>query len=489
MPIFRFLKKTVDSMIGVRQFYEPGGYLHLWRIGWPLILLSSSNTIMLITNRAFLAWSSPNEVAASMPAGQMFFTLMAFFLITTGFTATIVAQFHGAGNRTGCVKATWNGFYFGTIFALLLTLILPAGGDWIFMHNGHDPDIASLESEYFTAMVPCAAFACMETAFLSFFTGRGKTVLVAVIKVAGCLVCVPLNYMLIFGEFGLPRLGILGGGLANSIANFCTFAAAFLCFLLVNQKEYATRCYTRPEWEYLRKLLFFGTPAGFQTFIRNAAFAIVIMLIGSLGKEALTATSIAVSINMLGAMPMIGLMDATSIVTGQCIGRRLLTAANRVAVRSFRMVALWMSLAAVFYVFFPDVLIQIFGVRGGDAGGINMSQVRSNTIMILQLAVIFNYLDALRFMLMGNLRGAGDTKIPLLISIGTSWFFQLPGTILLVWFFHSSLHAVWILLSVYIGLDALLMYWRKRTGAWRNIKVVDLPPASPDEEAALSREI
>ena len=75
-----------------RQFLEPGGYREIWRIAWPLVVLNASNTVMMITNRVFIARSSPEEIAAAMPAGQMFFTLMAFFLITTGFTATATAS-------------------------------------------------------------------------------------------------------------------------------------------------------------------------------------------------------------------------------------------------------------------------------------------------------------------------------------------------------------------------------------------------------------
>ena len=105
------LWNSFAAMFSRRQFLEPGGYLEIWRLAWPLIILSASNTVMMVVNRIFLAKNSPEEIAASMPAGQMFFTLMAFFLITTGFTATVVSQYYGAGNRDGCVRTAWNGFY------------------------------------------------------------------------------------------------------------------------------------------------------------------------------------------------------------------------------------------------------------------------------------------------------------------------------------------------------------------------------------------
>ncbi|MBS1370035.1 MAG: MATE family efflux transporter [Lentisphaeria bacterium] len=465
-----------------RQFFEPGGYREIWKIAWPLVVLNASNTVMMITNRVFIAQSSSEEIAAAMPAGQMFFTLMAFFLITTSFTATIVAQYHGSRDSAGCVRAAWNGFYFGTAVAALLAFLLPAGGFWIIMHNGHSPLIAMHEADYFVAMAPCAGFTCMETALLSFFTGRGKTALVAGIKVTGCIVSIPLNYILIFGKFGLPALGILGAGLANSFANLCTLLIAMAFFLSVRQSEYPTRSNKKLEWKFISKLLRFGMPAGFQTFLRNAAFAVVVMMIGKLGDEELAATSIALSINMIGNMPMIGLMDATSVITGQYIGRRRLLVVEHISGRSWRMLMCWTLTMGILYVLAPELLIRLFGSRNSSSATMNMPEVIDYAVTVLRYAAVFNILDATRFIAMGSLRGAGDTTVPLWIGMATSWLIQIPGTVLLVYVFHASIGAVWALITFYIAVDAALMVWRRRSGAWKKIKLIDLPPASPEKE-------
>ena len=475
-------KNGLTRYFSFRQFHEPGGYLEIWRIGWPLILLNASNTIMMITNRIFLARNSPEEIAAAMPTSQLFFTMMAFFLVTTGFTATVVAQSHGSRDRAGCVRATWNGFYFGVMVAALLAVALPVAGRWIFLHNGHDPRIAGYELEYFTGMSACAGFTCMETAFLCFFTGRGKTQVVAFIKGFGCLLCIPLNYLLIFGAAGLPALGILGAGIANSMANFVTMLMAFCFFFFTPQREYPTRSCREMKWEYIRKLLFFGTPAGLQTFIRNVAFAIVVMMIGHIGNEPLAATSIALSVNMIGTMHMIGLLDATSIATGQYIGSGRLLVAERIAGRSFRMFLLWLILPSFFYIFCPELLIHLFSSNQSGVTGMRFDVIASQVKVILLMAVFFNIMDGLRFITLGSLRGAGDTKVTLCIGLATSWLLQIPGTILLIYVFNASVTAVWAFLSFYIAVDAFFMLLRRRSGAWKTIRVIDLP--APQTETA-----
>ncbi|MBQ7404279.1 MAG: MATE family efflux transporter [Lentisphaeria bacterium] len=466
------IMKILRGWLGKEAFRGECGYGEIWHIAWPFIILNAANTVMMVTNRVFLSKHSPEEMAAAMPAGQLFFTFMILFLITTGFTATIVAQYHGAGDKINCIRAAWNGFYFSAGISFLLCFAFPLAGPFIFARNGHDPIIAALESEYFSAMAPCAVLACLETPLFSFFTGRGKTKVLAVIKGTSCILSIPLNYLLVYGKFGCPELGILGAGLANTIANFYSFLAILFCFLLVDQSEYPTRSRKEFRWEFVKKLLLFGTPAGFQGFLRNVGFAITVMMIGRLGNEALTATSIALCINMVGNMPIFGMSDATGILTGQFIGKKDLKTAGSIFWKAFRMLLPWLSITAVLYLLEPEFLIDLFG-SDNSSGEINMVKTVEYVKFILLMAAFFNFFDAIRFLLMGALRGAGDTKIPLLIGIGTSWGIQMPGTILLVMVFGSTIEQVWILLTCYIAIDALLMLWRRGTGAWKKIKIIE----------------
>ena len=144
-----------------------------------------------------------------------------------------------------------------------------------------------------------------------------------------------------------------------------------------------------------------------------------------------------------------------------------------------------MLLAAVFYLFFPEVLIRIFGSRARGEVGMDMALVETQVKTILQLAVVFNLFDALRFITMGSLRGAGDTRVPLLIGMATSWLIQIPGTVLLIYVFEATIGQVWSLITFYIIVDAALMVWRRRTGAWKKIRVIEhpAPPVEEDSDA------
>ena len=179
--------------------------------------------------------------------------------------------------------------------------------------------------------------------------------------------------------------------------------------------------------------------------------------------------------------PQCGSLDAGYSGFGtEFIEAEVSNVANRIAGRSLRLLFVWMLTASLFYIFAPELLIRLFSSHNASSTGMNFEQVTANVISILHWAVIFNLLDGTRFITMGSLRGAGDTRIPLLIGMATSWLIQIPGTILLVYVIHATVSEVWMLITFYIFIDAALMLWRRGTGAWRRIKVIELPAAGGD---------
>ncbi|MDD5698377.1 MAG: MATE family efflux transporter, partial [Victivallaceae bacterium] len=321
-------------MFTKKSFIEPGGYLQILKVAYPLIILSAGNTIMQFADRAFLAYNSTEDVAAALPAGILYFTLFCFFLVTTNFTGALVAQFFGARDLVSCVRACWTGFYFALLAGCLIVFLLPVLGDSIIQRGGHSPEIIAREMEYFRALGPSGAFACLGAAFFAFFSGRGKTAYVATINTLGCMLNILLDYLLIFGHWGCPALGIYGAGLATSLAALFSFLCIAIVFLGQNQRRLPTRRYRSFRLEYLKKLFGFGTPAGIQVLCDVGAFTLVIFLIGHLGQTALATTTITLAINQIVFLPLLGFSDAVSIIAGQFIGMNKPDTAKKCAYRA-----------------------------------------------------------------------------------------------------------------------------------------------------------
>ncbi len=459
------------SYFGRRHFEEPGGYFEIWRISYPLMIMSASHLIMQFTDRSFLAVNSTEDVAAAFPAGILYFTLFSFFMVTTNFTSALVAQFFGARNNDACVRAAWSGFYFAVGAAIFIGYIVPHIGHLLLTNSGHAPELISRELDYFNSMIPCGAFICMSEPFFAFFSGRGQTKFVAVVNIAACALNLVLAYMLIFGNFGAPPLGIYGAGTATTLASMFSFVCAITGFLCVNQKLFATRTNRAPEWAYIKKLLSYGTPAGLQVLFDVGAFTIVTFMIGHLQAAALAATTIALTINQFSFGPLLGFTDGTSIVVGQNIGRGHKDTAEKSAYRAWRMAAVYMILAAAVYLFLPTPLISIFSPKHGGSL-IDFKDVLEIGKMILMFAAVFNFFDATKFIFMGALRGSGDTRAVLMISIICSWGILVPGICILVLVFKCSIITIWAYITFATLIESCIMLWRFKSGKWRKIELI-----------------
>ena len=167
-----FSPKTLKGYVSRRHFLEPGGYLELWRVAYPLIIMSASLTVMQFVDRMFLAWHSPEDVAAALPSGILYFTLFSFFSVTIGFTSAVVAQLYGAKEYVSCVRAAWSGFYVALAAGLWIALVYPLIGNFFMEHSIQiDPDIIERQKEYFRGLRFSGVFVCLSAPLFAFFSG------------------------------------------------------------------------------------------------------------------------------------------------------------------------------------------------------------------------------------------------------------------------------------------------------------------------------
>ncbi len=450
---------------------KEGGYLEIWRIAYPLIIMSASNTIMQFCDRKFLALNSTEDVAAALPAGVLTFTLFSFFMVTVNFTSALVSQYFGKQDKAACVRSVWNGFYFGLFAAAIILFIIPWIGLTIINMGGHSGELLTRERSYYISMIPSGAFVCLGGAFGAYFSGQGKTGYIAVVNVFSCLVNIGLDYIMIFGKLGCPAMGIAGAGIATSIATFLSFAILMLLFLTRNQEQYPTRKHREFRMEYIKRLLKFGTPAGLQCFLEVGAFTTLSFLIGKIGQTEMAVTTIVLSIDTLSFLPLLGLGDATSIVSGQYIGRGKRKIVWSIAARSWIIATCYMTISGLIFVLFPEWLIGQFAPA--KSGSIDFDTIVQLGRTILICAAIFNFFDATKFVFMGALRGAGDTRMILIICVSCAWGLMIPGILIIILVLKMSLAAVWIFMTFHLGIEATMVFFRFLSGRWKNINMIE----------------
>ncbi len=447
-----------------------GGYLELLRVAYPLIFMSASHVIMQFADRKFLSQNATADMAAALPSGILFFTLFVFFTATCGFTSTMVAQWYGKGNPKECVRSVWAGVWFAAGAGVIIVTVLP----WIaaqLLRWSLSPTLLPRALDYLKGLIPSGAFMCLSMPFFAFFSGRGKTPVVAAINIFICAANILLNWLFIFGKCGFPKWGIFGAGVATSLSGFCGLAVAVGLYLAFDQRKYPTRRYRKFNLVRIGKLVRFGMPAGMQVLSDLGCFSGIILIVGQLGDTAVAACSIAFTVNNLSFLPLTGVADATAILAGQYIGKSELGTAARIPGRGLRIALSYMLLTAILYLGFPEWIAHCF--RPGDgADGMDFAAVVRETRWVLMTAALWNFADCFKFVCGGLLRGAGDTRALMLINLFCSWVLVIPGILLLVFVFRPPVAMVWAYLVLTSTIEAYLVRRRCRVGKWRQIGLV-----------------
>jgi MATE family multidrug resistance protein len=458
-----------------------GGYRELLITAAPLILSTASWSLLQFIDRMFLTWYSPEAVAASMPAGIVNFTFTCLFLGTASYVGTFVAQYYGAGENHRIGKSLWQGIYIA-LFGSALIFILGFAAEPIFRFVGHDAEVQRLEVIYFKILCFGSLGPITSSVFSGFYSGRGKNWPVMWISFISAGVNIVLDYIFIFGHFGFPEMGITGAAIATVIAGFTPIVIyGVLVFGREHNLNFGTLSGYKFDGDLFRRILKFGFPSGVHMFIEVAGFSGFLLIVGRLGTTELAATNIALNINSIAFMPMIGFGIAISMLTGQNIGRGSVNIAERVIWSGFQLCFVYMSLIALTYFFFPEIYIFPFAAKADPEGFV---LIREFTIILLKFVAIYSIFDTLNLVFASAIKGAGDTRFVMMMGFFLSLLLLVIPSYIAVVVMGRGLYTAWGIASLYISLLGFSYLIRFLSGKWKTMKVIEhvpvLPSSCPD---------
>lgn len=462
-----------------------GGYREMWRIAMPLILSMGAYTLMQFCDRVFLSRYSSVAIQAALPGGILAHTMICLFQTIAGYSSTFTAHHHGARQPFHCIHSTIQGLWMALASWPLILLLTPLG-IWLMSISGHTPEVFAAEKKYFTILMVTGILPVLNTAVGGYFMGIGQTRVNFIASLIGCLLNILLNYVMIFGHWGCPELGIAGAAYATALSAFVIFAIQMVLFLRIRDVRTYSEDRRRsmengipsidPSWPrilapdrfLLTRMLKFGTPVGFQTLLDLASFSLFVLLAGRMGDVAQAASSITLSINHLAFAPLLGFAMAASTMVGQHQGAGNPLAARKAGWTALKMGLIYMVLIGATFILFPRGYFELFSPK--DAS-FTPDELLTIGRKMLILVTIWGLFDTTSLILAGALKGAGDTRFVMIYMAINAWAVFVPGALLLTWFGFGIL-ALWIWFTAYVCFFVVGIWIRWQRGTWQKIRLI-----------------
>lgn len=458
------------SRVTWRQFWNgPGGGGEVLAVAYPLVLSHVSYTVQTFADRLFLTWYSPEAMAGAVAGLFTVYGVVGLFQATGEYLTTFVAQYHGAGKPERIGAAVWQGIYLALAAGLVIALLSPLNR-LLFSAAGHGAALVENEVLFSGILLRGSAATILMVTLASFFSGRGETRTVLVVNVVSCVVNVVLAWVLIFGKAGFPALGVAGAAWAVVLAQVlgCILYLA-LIFSGSHRVRYALGNW-RPEPRLLLRILRYGLPAGLQYSLELFSFALFLLIVGRLGTVELAATGIAFNLNALVFIPIMGLALGVSAVVGRHLGAGNPEAAERSTWSGFGLSLAFMLVCCALYLFAPGALVAPYAAGADPTAFAHVGELAR---VLLRFVAFYSIFDMMNLVFSGGLKGAGDTRYPMTVTIVLVIFVMLVPAYVLCVPLGRGIFTAWACVTAYAALGGPLMLRRFRRGAWKSLRVIE----------------
>jgi MATE family multidrug resistance protein len=427
----------------------------MFALAAPLVLTELGWMAMGIVDTMFVGRVSASAIGAVSLGTNIFYAIAIFASGLLLGLDTLVSQSFGAGDLDDCRHSLVSG-----VWLALLLVPCVMGGVWLFVPVfamfGINPDVLRDTAPYIRALnwsaPPLLLFFCLRRYLQSI--GVVRPILITLITAN--LVNVAGNWIFVFGNLGAPRLGAEGSGWSTCISRLYMLVA--LMFVILRRDPRVLTVSWRVDFRRILRLLRLGLPAAGQIGLETSVFATVTMMIGKLSSSVLAGHQIALTVVSTTFMIPLGISSAAAVRVGHAIGRRNPQEAARSGWTALAFGAGAMSLAALTLLIFPRAIARLFTPD---------TAIIAAAAPLLRVAAFFQLFDGLQVTATGALRGAGDTRTPMLCHFAGYWIIGLPLGALLC--FHYSLGAagLWMGLSAGLILIGIVLFWFWRHTALR----------------------
>lgn len=431
------------------------------KLSVPVILGMLGHTFVQFADNIMVGQLGTAELAAVSLGNSFVFIAMSLGIGFSTAITPLVAEADGAGNKQNAKSALKHGLVLCTILGFSLFLLILLAKPLMYLMEQPE-EVVELAMPYLDlvafSLVPLIVF----QAFKQFSEGLSQTRYPMYATILANVVNITLNYLLIFGTFGFPKLGIVGAAWGTLISR--VVMVFYLWMLLKNKKkfhDYVTGFNLKNiEKRVLRKIISLGFPSALQMFFEVAIFTAAIWLSGVLGKNPQAANQIALNLSSMTFMFGMGLGVAAMIRVGNQKGLKDYTELRRIAQSIFFLTLLLEIVFALLFLLGRDWFPTLYLDVDDRMNFTDNTEVIILASQLLLVAAFFQISDGIQVVVLGALRGLQDVKIPTFITFVAYWLIGFPISYYLG--LHTSLESVGIWVGLLTGLtaSAIMLYIR-----------------------------
>lgn len=458
---------------------ENGGRIQFYRkmlyIAFPVMIQNLISIGLNLIDTLMIGKLGVDELAAVGAANQIYFIFsITCFGIYSG-ASVYTAQFWGAQDIRSIRKIIGIDYLMGGTLAILFMVIGGVFSPYILQLFVRDPRVIAIGVQYLRIVCPSYIFAALS--FTMSFNSRAIQRLTGptIINAIALFINTALNYCLIYGNFGFPRLGVRGAALATFTARACELIA--ITIYVYHDRSHPLAASIKELLSFSRELYFRVMKTVLPVVVSESSWSVAtsayFAAYGILGASAFAVAQVSAVVNEFSQSIYFGIGNALAVIIGEKLGQGRIHEVEKDASRILRVVMVLNLIVTVALILARDIIANFYAFDAGT------TQLLKDTLFVWALFLSPKMIAYI--MICGIFRAGGDTRFCMIVDLIGDWVFGLPLAFLSVTLFSLSLPWASALVSATAFIKVILCWWRYRQRSWAQV-LIDVPGAETNDK-------
>lgn len=433
-------------------------FKQIMTIGLPIMIAMSTGNILTLADTIMVGRLGKEAMAAAGVSGFAITLIFATFMGLASAVQAITARRAGEGRIKEATHSIHAGLALAVGGGIVLSAISIPLVPIFFPYLSKDPNVIELGVPYMQVNLMALLATFINVVFTGYWNGLGKTKTYTLITMASHMINILLNYIFIFGKFGVPAYGVVGAAIATTISIYLTTIAFFILII----KEKPEGLFKMPiQFDVLKRIVSLMIPMAVRAMFQHSGYLLFTVIMGMVGTIELAATTILVRVMMISILPVFGIGTGGGTLAGQSLGAGQPDAAEAWGWDTAKIGAVFLALIGIPFFLFPEFFLNLL---------INDAETVAIAILPLQFIGLNRPLYVM-FIFASLLITTGDVKRPTYFQLGVQYLFFLPAVFVATFYFNTPFIVVWLFEGVNIAIQLCILAYLWRRGEWKKIEL------------------